>query len=122
MNQKNIFTVIAAILVLQGLAFFFMGGQLMSDSFSGVDETGLRALTLLFELPAALSIAVGLIAYASRSNPGVVWAFTLGTVILMCVTLKHIFIDDIKVPVPAIIIQVLIVLACGYLLTQGKKA
>jgi hypothetical protein len=121
MNQKNIFTAISVVLILQGLVFFFMGNQLMASAFPASDEACRHLLALLFEVVAALSIAVGLIAYATRTTPGAVWAFTFGTAVLLIVTLKHLLVDGINVPIPAVIIQVLIVLACGYLMMGKKK-
>ena len=120
MNQKNIFTVIAAVLILQGLGFFFMGSQIAVDAFPNVDASVQGAVKIMLEVMSALSIALGLIAYASRTNADAVWAFTLGFAVFLGVTLKHLLVDDVNVPIPAVVIQVLIVLACGYLL-MGKK-
>ncbi len=121
MNQKNIFTAIAVILILQGLGFFFMGSQIAVDAFPNVDASGQGAVKIMLEVISALSIAVGLLAYASRTNAGVVWAFTIGFAVLLCVTLKHLLVDDVNVPIPALAIQVLIVLLCGYLWMVQKK-
>ena len=86
MNQKNIFTFISAILILQGLAFFILGDQIMLSAFPSVEGEGQRALNLFMEVPAALSILIGLIAYAVRNTPSVLWAFTIGTAVLLAVT------------------------------------
>jgi hypothetical protein len=122
MNQKNIFTVIAAVLILQGIVFFLLGDKMVSDTFPTVEGEGHRALTLVLEVPSALSILIGLIAYASRNTSSVVWAFALGSTILLCVTLKHLFMDHVNVPIAAVVIQALIVISCGYLWSQSKKA
>ncbi len=122
MNQKNIFTAIAAILVLQGIGFFLMGDQMITNTFPDVTEPGHTALLRLLQVPSALSILLGLVTYANRGTANVVWAFTLGTAILLSVTLKHMLIDHVNVPIPAVTIQVLILLACGYLWSQEKKA
>ena len=122
MNQKNIFTAISVVLILQGLAFFFMGGQISADAFPNVDATGQHALKLLMEVVAILSINFGLIAYATRSTPGAVWPWTLGFALLLCVTLKHMLVDGVHVPIPAVAIQVLSLLACGYLMMGKKKS
>ena len=118
MNQKNIFTVIAALLILQGLVFFFIKTQIMASAFPAVDATGQEALSHFMEVVAALSILTGLITYANRTTPGVVWAFSLGTLVLIGVTLKHKFMDGINVPIPAILIQAIILLGCLYLWSQ----
>lgn len=122
MNQKNLFSVISAVLVLQGLAFYLMGDQLMASSFPGSDEASLLNLKLLFEVVAALSIALGLVTYAARTTPSVVWAFTIGTLLLLLVTLKHYLVDGINVPIFAIVIQVLMLLAFAYLWSQQKRS
>ena len=114
MNQKNIYSTFGAILILQGLAFFMMKAQLVAGAFSTIDATGQQALSQLFEVVAAFSILIGLVAFASRTTPNVSWAFTLGTLILLAVTLKHKFMDGINVPVPAILIQVLMLIAFAY--------
>src|SRR5687767_5990660 len=121
MNQKNLFTIISAVLVLQGLAFFIMGDQMMVTSFPNNDEAAHHSLGLLFELVAALFILIGIVTYAASTTPSVVWAFTIGSFILLAVTLKHHFVDGINVPIPAIIIQVLMLLAFAYLWSQQKR-
>ena len=120
MNQKNIFTGIAVVLILQGIVFFVIGDKMAADTFPGMTDDCLRALRLVVEVPSALSILIGLIAYAARNTPSVLWAFTIGAAIVLAVTLKHMFVDSINVPIPAVIIQALIVLLCGYL-WLGKK-
>ena len=123
MNQKNIFIGIAVVLILQGIVFIFMGNPIIADSFPNVDATGQHALKLLLEVMGALSISIGVIAYATRTTPGVIPAFTVGTIVVLIVTLKHLFADGVNVPIPAVIIQVLIVLLCGYLWSkQGSAA
>ncbi len=121
MNQKNIFTAIAAILVLQGIAFFLLGDQMITGTYPDVAEPGHTALLQLLQVPSALSILIGLITYANRATPNITWAYTIGTGVLLGVTLKHMFMDHVNVPMAAAIIQVLIFLACGYLWSQEKK-
>ena len=121
MNQKNIFTAIAVILILQGLAFYFMGGKIIAGAFPNVDATGQLALKQLLEVVAVLSFNFGLMAYATRNAPATVGAWTLGFALLLIVTLKHYLVDHINVPIPAIAIQVLSLLACGYLMLGSKK-
>lgn len=122
MNQKNIFTVISAVLILQGLGFYFMGNQIAVDAFPGIDAAGHGAVKIMLEVMAGLSIGFGILAYATRTTANAVWAYTVGTAILLCITLKHLLVDHVNVPIPAVAIQVLIVLACGYLWMGQKKA
>src|SRR5688572_4587174 len=121
MNQKNIYSAMGAILIIQGLAFFMMKAQLVSGAFAAIDAPGQLALSQLFEVVAALSILIGLVTYASRTTPNVSWAFTLGALILLAVTLKHKFMDGINVPVPAILIQVLMLIAFAYVWSLERK-
>ena len=121
MNQKNIFSAISVVLILQGVFFYAMGKKVVSDAFPNVDETGHNALVILMQVVSALSILCGIIAWANRTSINVVWAYTLGSLVLLLVTLKHEFMDHINVPVFAIIIQVLITLSCAYLWSQEKK-
>ena len=121
MNQKNIFTAIAAVLVLQGLGFYVMGGKIASDAFPNVDAAGQGAVTILLQVMAALSIGFGIIAYATRTYAGVVGPWTVAAAILLLVTLKHLLVDNVNVPIPALLIQVLIVLASGYLWMSQKR-
>lgn len=122
MNQKNIFTVMGALLAIQGIGFYFMGSQIATDAFGDIGAPGNLAAKHLLEVMAALSFNFGLLAYATRSNPGVLWAFTLGFAILLIVTLKHILADDINVPIWAVGFQIISLLACGYLWMQNNKA
>ncbi len=121
MNQKNIYSVIAALLIIQGLAFFIMSAQMMASAFPAVDETGRLALGKLLEVMAAFSILLGLVTYATRTTPNLNWAYTLGTLILVAVTLKHQFMDGVNVPVPAMIIQIFMLVAFGYLWSQDQR-
>ena len=122
MNQKNIFTVISVLLILQGLVFLIMKSQIMTSAFPGVDATGQDALSHFMEVVAALSLLIGIVTYAARNSPGVVWAYCLGILPLLIITLKHRFSDHIHVPFPAMLVQLIIFLGCVYLWTQQRKA
>ena len=120
MNQKNIYSVIAALLLIQGIAFFIMNAQLMASAFPAIDDAGRQALGKLLEVMAALSILLGLVTYATRTTPNISWAYTLGTLILLAVTLKHKFMDGINVPIPAMLIQIIMLLAFAYVWSQER--
>jgi len=121
MNQRNIFTIIGAVLALQGIAFYFMAVNVVSSAFPNLDEAGKQAPTILMQVMGVLSFSLGLIAYASRNTSAILGAFCIGFILFLLVTLKHLLIDHINVPIPAVVIQVCIVLACAYLLMQNKK-
>jgi hypothetical protein len=120
MNQKNIFSIIAVVLILQGIAFFLMGDKMITDAFPGLEGAGQSAAVTIMQVVAALSILCGIIAWANRTTANIAWAYTLGSLVLLCVTMKHLLMDGVKVPTFAWIIQVLIVLSCAYL-WLGKK-
>jgi len=121
MNQKNIFTVIGAILLLQGIAFYLMGDKMGSSTFPNLDQAGNFATTNLFQVISMLSIVVGLISFATRNSHQVLWAYTIGFGLFGLNSLKHLFIDHINVPIPAIVIQLVIALICGYLWIQKNN-
>lgn len=121
MNQKNIFTAIAAILLLQGIIFYTMSGKVVSDVYPNLDPAGAGATTTVMKVVAMLSIALGLISYAARNSPQVLWAYTVGFGLFGLNTLKDLFIDKINVPIPAVIIQLGIALVCGYLWYQNSR-
>ena len=121
MNQRNNFSASSVVLILQGIAFYALKSQIASTAFPAVDATGQVALSQLIEVMSALSILIGLVTWVNRTTAGVVGAFTIGTLVLLAVTLKHYFVDKINVPIPAIAVQVLIVLACAYLLMSKKE-
>jgi hypothetical protein len=121
MNQKNIFTVIGVVLVLQGFAFYVVGDKMGASVFPNLDEASKYATTNLFQVISMLSIAIGLISFASRNSPEVVWGFTIGFGLFGLNSLKHMFVNHINVPIPAIVIQLGIALVCGYLWMQDKK-
>ncbi len=73
MNQKNIFTIIGVILLLQGFAFYLMGDKMGSSVFPNLDQAGSNATTNLFQVISMLSIVVGLISFAARNSPQVLW-------------------------------------------------
>jgi len=121
MSQKNIFTVIAAILVLQSIAAYFMGSQIAADVWQDLGERGNFALKINLQLVAVITAALSLITYASRSNPQVLWAYTAGFGLVGLNSLKHMFVDQVNVPIWALVIQLGIALVCGYLWTQNRK-
>ena len=122
MNQKNTFTVIGVILVLQGILFYAMGDTLSAQTFPDLDAAGRSASINLLQVISMLSIVVGLISFAARNSPQVLWAFAVGFVLFALNTLKHRFIEHINVPVFAMVIQIVFALACVYLWVNTKKA
>lgn len=122
MNQKNVFTALGFLLALQGIAFYLMGSTIVTDAFGDIGESGSMAAKRLLEVMAVLSFNFGLLAYATRSNPQILWAFTLGFAILLVVTLKHLLANGINVPIWAVGFQILSLLAVGYLWWQNNKA
>ena len=121
MKQKNVFTVIGAVLVLQGILFLVMRRKMSLDTFPDLAEAGRIATVKLLEVVAMLSILLGLISYAARNTSQVLWAYTTGSALLSILTLKHMIMDHINVPIFAPIIQIAITLVCGYLWIQNKK-
>lgn len=122
MNQKNIFSIISVLLILQGVGFWAMKTQTAASTYPTLDATGLAAVVSVIELVCAISILTGIITWAVRSTPGIAWAYALGFLIVVATTLKHMYVDNINVPMPALIIQVLILLSCAYLWMQERKA
>jgi len=121
MNQKNIFTVIGVVLILQGVAFVTMCTKVAANSFPNLDDAGISAVAVVITVIGMLSLLVGLNSFAAKNTPAVLWAYTLGFGLLCLLTLKHYFIDHINVPIPAMIIQVLTFLACGYLWMKSRN-
>jgi ABC-type Na+ efflux pump permease subunit len=122
MNQINIFTAISAVLILQGIFFYLMGSTIVSDAFTNLDEAGKFAASNLMQVLSALSIIVGLITYTVRDNAEVLWAYAIGFSLLCVVSLKHLLMDHINVPIPALVIQICIVLLSAYLWMQRGKS
>ena len=122
MNQKNIFSIISVLLILQGIGFWAMKVQTVASTYPTIDAAGQSAVITVIELVCAISILTGIITWAVRSVPGIAWAYTLGFLIVVATTLKHMFADKVNVPMPALIIQVLIMLSCAYLWMQERKS
>ena len=121
MNQKNIFTGISFVLVVQGLLFFFMGDKIASDAFPSLAPECQDAVHKLIKVIGGLYILVGLVAYSSRNTSQVLWAFAVGFILVASITLKHIWKDHINVPIYALVIQILIAVLCVYLWSQNDK-
>jgi hypothetical protein len=122
MNQKNIFPVIGAILLLQGIFFYVMGDKMALITFPNLDDVGKGAAVNLLQVISMISILVGLISFAARNTPQVLWAYTIGFALFGLNSLKHVFVNHINVPIPALIIQFAIALVCAYLWLQSKKS
>ena len=121
MNQKNIFMFIGAILLLQGIAFYTMSDKVVTSSFPDLDEMGKHASITLMEVLAVLSILVAFISFAAKDSPAVLWGYTIGFGLFTLLTLKHLLIDQINVPIPALVIQIVITLLCAYLWMKSGK-
>lgn len=121
MNQKNVFTVLAVLGVGFSLFSYSMGAQIGKNSFPELNELGMFAVGINQELVAMVNIIVVLVMFASRDNPKVLWAFTLGFFLLGLNTLKHVVIDGVAVPVTGIVLQWAITAVIGYLWLQHRK-
>jgi len=121
MNQKNIFTGIAVVLLLQGIVFYFMGEKMVTDSFPSLDPNCVFPAHTMMKVVASLSFAVGLITYAARNSPEVLWAYTIGVGVMSLNTLNDVFDDRLNVPMAAVVIQIGIVLLSGYLWYQQSQ-
>lgn len=122
MNQRNIFSAIAILLLIQGVAFFLMKDTMITNTFPDLDGAGHTATVRLIEVMCALSILIGLVTWAVRSTPGVAWAYTLGNLLLVLVTSKHMFMDHINVPLAAYGIQFLSFLGCAYVWMKERSS
>ncbi len=122
MNQKNVFTVIAAVTILYSLGYYFMSDTLTANSNPTLDKSGQNAVSNLLQVCGVLGIGIALIYYATRNMPSVLWAFCLGSGLLMLNSMKHKFIDQLNVPITAILLQVAIFLAVAYLFMQQKRS
>jgi threonine/homoserine efflux transporter RhtA len=121
MNQKNVFTVLAILGIGFSLFSYFMGAQIGKNSFPELSELGMFAVGINQELVAMVNLIVVLAMFASRDNPKVLWAFTLGFFLLGLNTLKHMVIDGVNVPIMGVVIQWGITLVIGYLWLQHRK-
>lgn len=121
MNQKNVFTVLAIL----GIGFsgitYFMGAQIGKNSFPELSELGQFAVGVNQELIAMINLIVVFAMFASRDNPKVLWAFTLGFFLLGLNSLKHLVIDGVNVPLIGIALQWAITLVIGYLWLQHSR-
>lgn len=115
MNQKNVFTILSIVGIGFSAFSYFMGPQIGKDSFPELGELGMFAVGINQELVAMVNIIVVLVMFASRDNPKVLWAFTIGFFLLGLNTLKHMVIDGVDVPVIGVVLQWGITAVIGYL-------
>jgi small-conductance mechanosensitive channel len=93
----------------------------LADACPNLDEIGKNAANTFLQVMSAMFILIGLITYAARNSPGMVWAYALGFTLFSINTLKHMFIDGINVPITALILQGGIALICIYLWFQQRN-
>lgn len=122
MNQKNIFTGISVFLVFWALSFYFIGEKVVGDSFPGLDKEGMFAAIINAQLASTFLLIIALMVWATRKTPHVLGYFTIGTFVLVMITLKHIFLDGVAVPILAPIFQTIVVLLSGYLWYKHETA
>ena len=121
MNQKTIFTVIASLLILQGVGIFFMSGQIASESFPNLSKEGIWAASEMATVVAVLYLTIGAITFSVRKHPEVLFAYVIGFALIVLNTSKHIFISKVVVPMPLYIIQIFFLLSFIFLLIKSKK-
>lgn len=121
MNQKNVFTILAVLGVGFSFLAYIMGEQIGKNSFPELNEMGMLAVGINQELLAMVNLIVVFVMFASRENPKVLWAFTLGFFLLGLNSLKHLIIDDVNVPLFGIAMQWIITGLCAYLWVQHRK-
>ncbi len=121
MNQKNIFTVLAAIGLIWSISAYTMGDRIANDSFGGLDEKGVFAVSIANQLVAAINLIVVLALFATRNHSNVAWAFALGFLIMGIGSLKHLLMDGVNVPVIGIAAQFVFAAVCGYLWLKERK-
>ncbi|MEP1033784.1 hypothetical protein [Ekhidna sp.] len=121
MNQKTIFTIIASLLVLQGIGIFIMSDQIVSDSFPDLSESGIWAAAEMATVVAVLYMAIGIITYYVREQPKILIAYTMSFLLIVLNTSKHIFISEMNVPLPLYLIQILLLLTFILLMVKSKK-
>lgn len=121
MNQKNVFTVLAAIGLLWSISTYTMGEQIANDVIQGLDEKGVFAVSIANQLVAAVNLIVVLALFATRNHSNVAWAFALGFVIMGIGSLKHLLMDGVNVPIIGIIAQFLFAAICGYLWLKERQ-
>ena len=121
MNQKNIFTALAAIGLVWSIATYTMGDQIANDSFEGLDEKGVFAVSIANQLVSVINLIVVLALFATRNHSNVAWAFALGYLIMGIGSLKHLLIDDVNVPVIGIAAQFVFAAVCGYLWLKERQ-
>jgi len=121
MNQKNVFTLLAITGLIWSFAAYTMGAQIANQSFDGLTDQGVFAMSIANQLVAAVNIIVVLVMFATRNHSNVAWAFALGFLIMGLGSLKHLVIDGVHVPVIGIVSQFAFAAVCGYLWLQERK-
>jgi len=122
MNQKTIFTVIASLLILQGIGIFFMSSQIASDSFPNLSQEGIWAASEMATVVAVLYLTIGAITFSVRKLPEVLTAYVIGFLLIVLNTSKHMFISEVIVPLPLYFIQILFLLSFIFLLITSKNS
>jgi hypothetical protein len=121
MNQKNIFTALAAFGLIWSISAYTMGDRIANDSFQGLDEKGVFAVSIANQLVAAVNLIVVLALFATRNHSNVAWAFSLGFLIMGIGSLKHLLMDGVNVPIIGIAAQFLFAAICGYLWLKERQ-
>ena len=121
MNQKNIFTGISIMMILQGIGIFALSGKIALDSFPTLGSEGLSAVSEMATVVAVLYIGIGTILHFTKSSPQVVPGMAVLFGLLALNTMKHIFISGVVVPIPLFVLQILFFGSMVFLLTTAKK-
>jgi CHASE2 domain-containing sensor protein len=124
MNSKNILTIVGAISVLQGLAFYFGAEMITQQAYAVLDGNALFVGTTLHQAMGAMIAGIGVIALFSRNINAadakkVLNGVAVALIIILLGAIVHLMTPGLTPPIPVLVLFAVLIALSLY--TANKK-
>ena len=125
LTTKNVLTLIGAIALVQGVAFFLGAEAITKGAFLNLNQgDALRVGTLMHEALAGSMMVVGIIILFARNLEltaanKILNGIGFGYIVFFAIAMKHLLGGEVQPPIPALVLMV--VLAILAFFTANKK-
>ena len=124
MNSKNILTIVGAISVLQGLAFYFGAEMITQQAYAVLEGNALFVGTTLHQAMGAMIAGIGVIALFSRNINAadakkVLNGVAVALILIFLGAIVHLMTPGLTPPIPVLVLFAVLIALSLY--TANKK-
>ena len=125
LSTKNVLTILGGVALIEGIGFFLGAEAVTKGAFASLNQgDALRVGTLMHEALAGAMMSIGIIILFARNvetadAKKILNGVGVGNSVFFCVAMKHLLGGEVKPPMPALVLMV--VLICLAFYTANKK-